>query len=203
MSPPPEPDSGRRRLLWWRGPDPDRVDAASVDLLTDRLTALGSSTTADYALSYRLETSAGWITTRVEVDARGSAWERSIRLGRDGDTWSATWAGDGVDGLELPDLSAALDCDLGLCPLTNTMPVLRHDLVAAARSGGGEPVDFVMAWVSVPDLVVHADAQRYTPEGPVHGGGALVRYESGDFRATIELDADGLVINYPGLAHRR
>lgn len=191
------------RLVWWRGPDPDRVDAASLRLHPDRLSARGTSTTADYVLSYRLDTGAGWATTRLDVDVRGSSWERSIRLARDDEAWSATWCGDGVDGFELPDLAGALDCDLGLCPLTNTMPVLRHDLVATARAGAHEPLDFVMAWVSVPDLAVHADAQRYTPEGPVHGGGALVRYESGDFRVTLELDADGLVVNYPGLAYRR
>ncbi len=42
-------------------------------------------------------------------------------------------------------------------PLTNSMPVLRHGML---RSGG--PVDFLMAWVSVPDLSVHASPQRYT-----------------------------------------
>lgn len=191
------------RLVWWRGPDPDRIDVASVRLGTDRLAALGTSTTADYVLGYRLETGAGWATTRLDVDVHGRTWERSLRLTRDDHGWSATWAGDDVDGFELPDLGGALDCDLGLCPLTNTMPVLRHDLVTAARAGVQAPVDFTMAWVDVPDLTVHANAQRYTPDGPVHGGGALVRYESGDFRVTIELDADGLVVSYPGLAHRR
>ena len=93
---------------------------------------------------------------------------------------------------------SALDCDLALSPLTNTMPVLRHGLL----SGGG-PVDLVMAWVSVPDLSVHVSPQRYTFIRR-EGDRSLVLYESGsrDFVAELVFDSDGFVIAYPGIGHR-
>jgi hypothetical protein len=96
--------------------------------------------------------------------------------------------------VELPDLAGALDCDLGLSPLTNSMPVLRHGLLEP-----GEPVELLMAWVAVPELTVHASAQRYVPLGE-----GVVRFESldGEFTADIEFDADGLVVDYPGIARR-
>ena len=82
--------------------------------------------------------------------------------------------------------------DLGYSPLFNSLPILRDGL-----HRGGEPRDYVMAWVSVPELEVRPSAQRYEPLG-----GALVRFRSGDFAAELELDEDGFVVRYPGLAER-
>ncbi len=78
------------------------------------------------------------------------------------------------------------------------MPVLRHGLLR-----GGGPVDFLMAWVSVPDLAVSASRQRYTFVRTL-GEGAVVRYESldSDFTAEITFDRDGLVVDYPGIGRR-
>jgi uncharacterized protein len=103
---------------------------------------------------------------------------------------------------ELPDLESALDCDLALCLLTNTMPILRHDLVGASHRGDDGAHDLVMAWISVPDLSVKRSEQRYAVSDPIDEGGALVGYSTPGFRTTIEVDADGLVVNYPGLGRR-
>jgi hypothetical protein len=78
--------------------------------------------------------------------------------------------------------------DLGYSPLFNTLPLL-----------GGLDVarDFVMSWVSVPDLGVRPSSQRYEP---LRRG--LVRFREGDFVADLELDEDRFVVRYPGLAER-
>ena len=74
------------------------------------------------------------------------------------------------------------------------MPVRRS---ALHEHAGSE--DFVMAWVSVPDLRVHASPQRYEHVRP-----GVVRFVAldGDFTAELELDADGFVVRYPRLAER-
>jgi len=193
------------RMLCWRGPEPQRIDSAHVNLEADSLRAHGASLTASYALDYRLETEPGWVTRELNIRSRGDGWWRSLGLRRSGGgEWSADWAGEGLGSLpsRLLDLDGALDCDLGLCPLTNTMPILRHDLVGASHRGDESSHDLVMAWVSVPDLTVHRAEQRYTVSDPIDEGGALVVFESEDFRTTIEFDADGLVANYPGLGRR-
>jgi hypothetical protein len=94
-------------------------------------------------------------------------------------------------------LTGALDCDLGLSPVTNLMPILRNELHA-----GGDPIELTAAWVSVPDLSVRADGQRYASIGTASD--RVVRYEAGDgtFTADITVDVDGLVIDYPGIARR-
>jgi len=152
-----------------------------------------------------LETGAAWVTRSLSVRARGDGWARSLELGRDNDgTWSAVRreGGQPPDRLDVTGLDTALDCDLALCPFTNTMPVLRHDLVAAAQCGQSPAVELVMAWIAVPDLTLRVSPQRYSARGPAPDGGAMVGFASGDFQTTIEFDRDGLVRDYPGLASR-
>ncbi|WP_279580149.1 putative glycolipid-binding domain-containing protein [Fodinicola feengrottensis] len=190
----------------WHGVDPDRIDAAAVLFGDGRMSARGTSLTADYALSYELETVASWVTDRIRVRVEARRWWRSLDLRRDGDgRWTATVAGERDDHLgpagvlDPAGLAGALDCDLAFCPLTNTMPVLRHDLVAA---GPGTSADFTMAWISVPDLAVHVSPQTYVTRGPAPDGGAYADFRSGTFQASLRLDRDGLVIDYPGLGVR-
>ncbi|GAA2315202.1 hypothetical protein GCM10010234_70810 [Streptomyces hawaiiensis] len=139
-----------------------------------------------YWISYELETAEGFVTRRLSVAAETGAGSRALDLRHDGHgRWTA-------NGDPLPDLDGALDCDLGLCPLTNTMPVLRH---ALHRTPGER--EFLMAWVSVPDLTVRPSRQTYTHLGP-----GRARYSSGDFRSDLEFDDEGYVLDYPRLATR-
>ena len=97
----------------------------------------------------------------------------------------------------MTQLEGALDCDLALSPLTNSMPVLRHGLL---EKGG--PLEFSMAWVSVPDLHVYPSGQRYTFIRK-DDGESIIRYESSsrDFIADLSFDKHGLCLRYPGIGH--
>jgi hypothetical protein len=143
-----------------------------------------------YWVSYELDTADRFVTRRLTVTVETAQRTRSLDLRHDGrGGWTA-------DGERLPGFEDAVDCDLGLCPLTNTMPVLRHGL----HRGPGER-RFLMAWVSVPGLTVRPSRQTYTYLGPT-GAGARVRFASGTFRSDVEFDEDGYVLDYPGLATR-
>jgi uncharacterized protein len=178
------------RAIAWIKDDPFGVEFVEVKLSARRLGAAGVAVgvePAPYRLDYTLETGEGFVTSRLRVTAIAEGERRTLdlRLSEAG-RWSAN--------VELPDLGGALDCDLGLSPLTNSMPVLRHGLLDP-----GEPVDLVMAWVSVPDLTMHASSQRYVPLGD-----GVVHFESldGPFTADIVFDDDGIVVDYPGIARR-
>jgi hypothetical protein len=82
--------------------------------------------------------------------------------------------------------------DLGSSPLFNSLPVLRDRLL-----DGGEARDYVMRWVSVPELEIDESPQRYEPLGA-----GLVRFTSGSFVTDIRFDDDGFVNRYEGLAER-
>lgn len=204
-----EQRDGGWRLITWLGPEPRRVDVAHVHLDADRLSAHGSSTCANHVLTYRLRTGAAWVTRELDVAVDGDGWCRRLTLRR---TQSGHWsarrhessdAGPETDEpVVLPDLDTALDCDLGLCPLTNTMPILRAGLVEASQRGEARRAELTMAWVSVPDLRVTSSAQVYESGVPVVGGGAQVHFTSEGFAAHIEVDADGLVVSYPSIGRR-
>ena len=182
--------SERRRSLAWVKEDSFGVEFADVTISGQTMAATGVAVGADpvsYRLDYRLETADGFVTSRLVVTAAGEGFRNELDLRRSPDGhWSAN--------VDLPDLGKAIDCDLGLSPLTNSMPVLRHGLLA-----GNGSFDFLMAWVSVPDLTVYASPQRYTALGD-----GVIRYESrdGDFVSDLTFDGDGLVVDYPQLARR-
>jgi uncharacterized protein len=183
-----------RRIVLWAGTDAWRAEEARVELGADGVRAEGTQLGIEpspYRLTYALDASAGWLTRRLAVRVAGAAGaERSVLLEHDG---AGAWR---VDGVDVPALDGALDCDLSFSPLTNLMPVRRRGL----HERGGA-ADFVMAWVDVPSLEVIAYRQRYA-----HLAAGRVRFTSLEhhvgFVADLELDADGLVERYPGLAER-
>ncbi len=207
------------RFVVWNGTDAWNAEAASVSIEGGGLRATGvqlGAAPVPYRLDYRLDAARNFVTTELELTAAGEGWQRRLLLSHDGSgNWDAEAhqeggvpAGAGGAPADLPEAplgdrppssggTPMLDCDLQNSPLTNTMPVLRH----ALDRGGSE--DFLMAWVSVPDLRVYASRQRY--EHVRRGDdGSVVRFRSldGEFTADLELDSDGLVDVYPGLARR-
>lgn len=203
-----------RHVEWVGADDPERLEAATVTLGPDRLDALGTSRTTDYVAVWSLETGADWVTERLDVAVFGRGFARRLSLTRDRHgRWSSESEADGVTryhgepleepGIRLPDsLHGALDCDLALCPVTNTMPILR----SGALASGLDETPLVMAWVALPSLAVIRSEQVYSAEAPFDpaAGHALVRYRSGGggFMADLTVDADGLVVDYPRLARR-
>lgn len=202
-----------RHVEWVGDEDPERLEAAVVTLAPDRLDALGTSRTTDYVTSWALETGQDWVTSRLSVSVAGRGFTRWLVLEREGDgSWTTeTYAHGDADyhGERMPQpgaahpetLDGALDCDLALCPVTNTMPILR----LGARDGLPE-TELTMAWVALPSLSVVASRQAYAAAEPFDpaSGRSVVRYRSvgSGFTADLTVDEDGLVIDYPRLARR-
>jgi hypothetical protein len=174
-----------RRFLAWRGLDEWRAEGCTVERDGGGLRAVGVQLGTSYQLDYGLETGPELYTRRFVVTVKDADGERGVLLERSEDDGSWT-----ANGEPLPHVEGALDVDLALSPLTNYMPAARLR---------GEPTEHVMAWVDVPSLEVSASPQRYEPLGR-----RQVRFVSldGDFTADLDLDADGFVLHYPGLAGR-
>jgi hypothetical protein len=194
----------------WIKDDPSGAELAIVELAADRMRASGVAVGSEpepYRLDYELETAGAFVTSRVRVSAAGSGWSRRLELSRGpGGGWVADLRQVGEVALpdaggDLGPLASAVDPDLGLSPLFNTMPLLRHRI-----HEGGSAHDFLMLWISVPDLSVHGSAQRYTHVEIRDPDTRKVRFEAiGDgenFEADITFDRDGLVVDYPGIARR-
>ncbi|WP_433326028.1 putative glycolipid-binding domain-containing protein [Spirillospora sp. CA-294931] len=193
-----------RSIVWVK---PEGAELADADTTGGRLSASGWAIGADplpYRLEYELTTGDRYVTARLLVEASGTApgtgpWRRSLELlNRPEGAWTINARAEGRVRLPPPggdpeELAGALDCDLGLSPLTNTMPVLREGLL-----DGGGPTEFLMAWVSVPDLVVTPSRQTYAHVRR-DGTGAVVNFSSDGFVRDIVFDADGFVVDYPSI----
>ncbi|WP_205649332.1 putative glycolipid-binding domain-containing protein [Agromyces sp. LHK192] len=132
---------------------------------------------------YRLATDAHWRFVELELELG----ERRLVVERVEGGWT-------VDGRPRPDLADAVEIDLSVSPVTNTLPIRRLDLPVGASA------DITTAYISVPELTVQPDPQRYTRTGERE-----YRYESldSDFTRLITVDGEGIVVDYPGLFSRR
>lgn len=99
------------------------------------------------------------------------------------------------NGETLPALTGCHEIDIFATPFANTLPIRRLGLTA------GESAEISIGYIDAPNLEPRPVRQRYhciRPFGPDNG---LYRYEA-LFRAgsavEIEVDPDGLVIDYPG-----
>jgi uncharacterized protein len=207
-------EDGRVRRYVWMKDDPMGMEQAELSIgcggLVARSVALGSAP-VPYRLDLDLSTRADWVTRRLALTSSGDGWTRSLMLERDmAGKWTGSRTGDGMvpsvveasvpsGTLEAAAIPAdVLDIDAQWSPVTNLMPVRRLGLDRTGSTG-----TFTMAWVSVPSLAVTLDEQRYTLLG-VENGDVCVRFESADgsFTAVIRCDADGVALDYPGIARR-
>lgn len=161
---------------------PARITADSQMILAD-----GDLASVDY----RIECDPSWRFIRLDVTVTKAAGRSRMSLSVDD---AGHWHRDDT---ALPGLDGCVDIDIDRSPLTNTLPIRRLTWLPRAAQ------DLDVAYVSIPDLSVRPVRQSYTllPGGD-KGGEAMYRYESGDFRADLHVDADGFVTDYPGLWDR-
>jgi hypothetical protein len=125
---------------------------------------------------------------------------REAEVAEIGSDIAASLASDGAGERALdsngafPDLAGAIDIDISITPFTNTLPIRRLNLQR------GQSQDIGVVYVRLPGMAIALARQRYTCLDP----GRRYRYESLDsgFTRDIEVDADGLVTEYPGLFRR-
>jgi uncharacterized protein len=141
-----------------------------------------------FRLTYRLTWDDAWRLRAAELVATDERETRMLSLRTDDGRWL-----DG-DGRLIPELDGCLDIDIWPTPFTNSFPIRRETMAV------GERREFRMAWVFAPDLTVEPQPQAYTRVAD-----HLYLFESLDgsgFSAELPVDADGIVLDYPGLFRR-
>ena len=125
----------------------------------------------------------GGRATSVEIRAKGIV---PIRLRRDPDgEWIGANGGPVAPGSDCPDI--------GVTAYTNSLPIRTLGL------GVGESAEIIVLWLPPPDFVPRPARQRCTRLGEREW-----RYKNlgSGFAAVLSVDADGLVIDYPGVCER-
>jgi hypothetical protein len=138
-----------------------------------------------FGCSYAVRCDARWRVRRVQLRVAGGA---TLLLRGDGEGhWS------GVDGDPLPALDGCIDIDITGTPFTNTLPIRRLGERLHERQ------EIHVAYITLPEASVAPSRQAYTALG---AGRYLFESLSHPFQAEIVTDADGLVVDYPGLFRR-
>jgi len=138
-----------------------------------------------YGCSYRICCDSDWQVRSVEVVVAGGG---SCVLTSNG---QGEWR-DG-DGAALPGLQGCIDVDISATPFTNTLPIRRLGARLAERSV------ITVAYIKIPELGPRPTAQAYTR---LADGRYLYESVDGGFQAALSVDADGVVLDYPGLFRR-
>lgn len=193
-----------RSYSWVHPDNPQLSNTAEVQFASSGMRATGIQLGDGYRADWSLDAGEQWVTRSVFVSVEGDGWSRKLELIRDdAGRWSAKTSTSGTQPGDLAEpgikqgteLGDALDCDLGLCPVTNTMPIRRLGLL----DGQVPDTPLIMAWIDMPSLQVIASDQYYgsIDEETVH-------YRSGTRGVDVELevDSDGVVIAYPDMARR-
>ncbi len=186
------------RMLAWVGVDHLRLEAARVVLGECGLRATGSLVSCRqdgieaYSASYSLATDETGVIQRLTVRTTRAKGEQHVTLTR---SEEGIWLVDHGQGAARTNFGGALDIDLEFSPLFNALPVRRLALHRTAAKHG-----LTMVFVSLPSLEVSRVPQTYRTVSL--GEPAVVCLSSDSYDVEFSVDADGLVLDYPGLARR-
>jgi len=166
-----------------------RIDLTPRGIVADGI-VLGVESGLCFRLRYEVRCDPRWRVRQVEAGLMNDG--RNLKLSSDGEGRWFDEAGGAVAALD-----GCLDVDITATPFTNTLPIRRLAMKQ------GEAADIKVAYITIPELRVVPDEQRYTFVGADGAGG---RYEfvqkSSGFTAVIRVDEDGLVEEYPELFTR-
>jgi hypothetical protein len=143
-----------------------------------------------FRVAYEVHCDIGWRVRTARVGVPGKPPKVDVLSDSEGN-WTAP------DGRAMPELEGCMDVDISVTPFTNTLPIRRLGL-APTKSA-----EISVAYVEGTELQAWPEPQRYTCLERNDRGG-LYRFLSldGRFTADLPVDADGLVLDYPGLFRR-
>jgi hypothetical protein len=183
------------RSVFWRPLDEIGLEHLLLSVLPDRIEADGlilqtKAGRGPFRARYRIEAAPDWTMRRCEIRVEEPCQgERRLDLHIDGD---GRWR-DEAARKALPELDGCRDVDIQISPFTNSLPIGRLTLAQ------GRSAEIRAAYITVPELTLAPAPQRYTRLGPDR-----YRYEGlgTGFAAEIAIDAEGLVLDYPGVFQR-
>ena len=182
-----------REVMWWAWDGPGlghlRLAVRESGVVADGV-VLGVADGRSFRLAYEVRCDAHWRVRAARVGVPGEP--PKVELLSDGE---GNWTGP--DGRDLPYLRGCEYVDISETPFTNTLPIRRLDLAP------GDSAEISVAYFDGTELQPWPEPQRYTRLQETEGV-ELYRFLSldGGFTANLPVDADGLVLDYPGLFRR-
>ena len=183
-----------REVMWvpWEGPGLEqlRLMASGTGVVADGL-VMGVEGGRPFRIGYEIRCDGRWRVREVRVAAPDSG-PPVLELLADGEgRWKRR------SGEPVPELDGCIDVDISATPFTNTVSIRRLGLKP------GESEELTVTYLRVPEMLVGPERQRYDClEARADRGRYRFEALPGGFSAELPVDADGLVIDYPGLFRR-
>jgi uncharacterized protein len=183
-------------MLTWRAPDISRMESVRVQLSGKRIRANGrivAAATANnpaFGAYYELQTDESGATKRFGLTVTLAERERQLAIARDEENM---WLITDHQGERREAFNGAFDVDVVFSPFFNALPIRRLGLHEQADS-----IALPMVYVNVPEMSVSAAIVNYTSPGGLEG----IKLHSPVADTTVSVDADGFIVDYPGLAER-
>ena len=181
--------------VFWRPLDEIGLEHLLLSMSDDGIRADGmilqtKAGRGPFRARYRIEAGPDWTmrACHIRVEEPGRP-ERRLDLRVDGES---RWR-DEATGNPLPALEGCREVDIQVSPFTNSLPIGRLKLAA------DEAREILAAYITVPEITLSRAPQRYTRLARDR-----YRYEGlgTGFAADLSIDADGLVLDYPGIFQR-
>ena len=184
-------------ILTWRSHDVSRIESARVQLSGNRIKAIGRIAAAAsdqhpaFSASYDLVTDDSGATKRLSLNVSTAERDRQLSIARDEENM---WLITDHEGDSREEFDGALDVDMMLSPFFSTLTIRRAGLHRAA-----ETLSVPVVYVYLPDLRVEPATVSYSSAGP---DDVAVKVHSPTAEATVIVDEEGFIVDYPGLAER-
>jgi hypothetical protein len=181
------------KQIIWKSEDGTGEEKLSMQQSKDkiRVTSTVQGGDADLATkwnaTYSLVCDAAWRTFSFTADEHNT--NRHLEIRSDG---NGRWQ-DG-NNKELANIAGCIDIDFRATPFSNTLPIRR------LHPGIGESVAIDVVYINAPDLALSRVQQIYTR---LSKNTWKFEQPEASFEAVIAVDDDGLVVDYPGLFHRK
>ena len=183
----------RRDVMWWAWDGPG-LEHLCLMVGEDGVVAdgmvIGVTEGHPFRVAYEVRCDVGWQVRAMRIGVPGEPPRVHVLSNGEGN-WTTP------DGRFVPHLEGCTDVDISVTPFTNTLPIRRLGLAPM------ESAEVSVAYVEGTELQAWPEPQRYTCLEKGNRGG-LYRFLSLDsgFTADLLVDADGLVLDYPGLFRR-
>ncbi|MBK1794701.1 putative glycolipid-binding domain-containing protein [Devosia sp. WQ 349] len=168
------------RTIAWKGLELDTLEHAHV-IFNGRDTRIrGTIIGPDFGLFYRLDIDGAARVRAAKIEHTNGGL---LELFSDG---LGNWSDNRAEPVAA--LKGCLDLDIWPTPMTNSLPLWRLEPEV------GAPQHLALVYIDATDLSFSRVEQIYTKLSDT-----AARFQSAQTDAEITLDADGLVVNYPGL----
>jgi hypothetical protein len=193
-SPSDATDSAWPAILTWRAQDGLRMESTRVSLAGNRIKAHGRILAAAhpkhpaFSASYDLVTDDAGATKRLSLNVTLAEHDRQLSIARDEEDM---WLVQDSRGQSRGAYDGALDVDMVFSPFFNALPIRRLGLHTKSESA-----TVPVVYVTLPDFAINSATISYS------SGADGIKVSSPVADTTMTVDADGFILEYPGLAER-